>query len=310
MQHESIVSTRPDREITKKIITPGDYSIVPYEESRCKILLSNVHTSNEDLEIDVESRILSKNFDGVFIIGEADTFIDKDFELILQQMCCGETCIARIVYKNQNFEVVKEISCEIELKEVTEEQLVSDWSWARLLEAATHHKEQGVALIQEKRVIDAFRRFSKAFKFLVAIEPVNPEEITDESLNEIKDLKVCYFYSLIQLIILIFQLHLFKFQVKLYNNLAHCQLQFCEYQAALDLCNRAIILDNDNVKALYRRCTAYHCLQMYDEAWKDIQKVVVLNPNDKTARNKAGEIKGILDKINAEYANVIKKMFI
>ncbi|XP_013135490.1 PREDICTED: FK506-binding protein 59-like [Papilio polytes] len=287
MQQESIVSTRPDREITKKIITPGDYSIVPYEESRCKILLSNVHTSNEDLEIDVESRILNKNFDGVFIIGEADTFIDKDFELILQQMCCGETCIARIVYKNQNFEVVKEISCEIELKEVTEEQLVSDWSWARLLEAATHHKEQGVALIQEKRVIDAFRRFSKAFKFLVAIEPVNPEEITDESLNEIKDLKV-----------------------KLYNNLAHCQLQFCEYQAALDLCNRAIILDNDNVKALYRRCTAYHCLQMYDEAWKDIQKVVVLNPNDKTARNKAGEIKGILDKINAEYANVIKKMFI
>ncbi|KPJ17047.1 Atlastin [Papilio machaon] len=249
MQQESIVSTRPDREITKKIITPGDYSIVPYEESRCKIVLSNVTNTIEDVERDVESRILSKNFDGVVIIGEADSFIDKDFELILQQMCCGETCLARIVYKNQNCEIVKEISCEIELKEVTEEQLVSDWSWTRLFEAAAHHKERGVALIQEKRVLDAFRRFSKAFKFLVAIEPVNPEEINDESLKEIKDLKV-----------------------KLYNNLAHCQLQFCEYEAVLDLCNRAITLDNDNVKALYRRCTAYHCLKMYEDAWKDIQR--------------------------------------
>ncbi|XP_013170586.1 PREDICTED: FK506-binding protein 59-like [Papilio xuthus] len=287
MLQESIVSTRPDREITKKIITPGDYSIVPYEESRCKIELSNVRHTNEDVNIDVESRILSKNFDGVVIIGEADSFIDKDFELILQQMCCGETCFARIVYKNQKCEIVKEISCEIELKEVTEEQLVSDWSWARLLEAAAHHKERGVALIQEKRVVDAFRRFSKAFKFLVAIEPVNPEEINDESLHEIKDLKV-----------------------KLYNNLAHCQLQFCEYEAALELCNRAISLDNDNVKALYRRCTAYHCLKMYEDAWKDIQRVIILNPNDKAARTKAGELKGIVEKINAEYANVIKKMFI
>ncbi|XP_068619182.1 uncharacterized protein [Battus philenor] len=288
MHEETIVSSRPDREITKKIIVPGDYSLVPYEESRCTIILSDVKFTNTtgDSELDLESRIFSKNFDGIVIIGDSDTYIDKDFELILQQMCYGETCVGRIVYKNSISEVVQEILCQIELKELTEEQLVCDWSWARLYEAATHHKERGVLLVKEKRVVDAFRRFSKALKLLIAIEPLDPEAISDESAKEIIDLKV-----------------------KLYNNLAHCQLQFNEYNAALELCNRAIKLDPDNLKALYRRCVSYHGLKIYEEAWQDIQRVLVLDPNDKAARNKASELKVIVGEINEKYSSVIKKMF-
>lgn len=192
MFQETIVSSRSDREITKKIIKPGDFSIVPYEESRCTVVLSNVQCTdpNGECTIESESRIFSKNFDGSVLIGDSDSYIDRDFELILQQMCCGETCYGKIVYRNGHGVRVKEINCEITLKDVTEEQLVSDWSWARLYEAAGHHKEQGVALVKEKKIVDAFRRFSKAFKILVAIEPIDPEAISEDSVKEIFDLKV------------------------------------------------------------------------------------------------------------------------
>lgn len=142
MNRETIVSTRPDREIRKTVVKPGDYTMVPYEDSRCKIRLCNVKCENKagPCEIEPECRIFNSPFDGNVIIGDMDSFIDRDFELVLQQMCLGEVCDARLIYRNVFGDLVKEISCRVELVDLTEEQLISDWSWARLFESAVHHK--------------------------------------------------------------------------------------------------------------------------------------------------------------------------
>lgn len=102
---------------------------------------------------------------------------------------------------------------------------------------------------------------------------------------------------------------IFLLQVKLYNNLAHCQLQYNEYDAVIQLCDRALKYDADNIKAFYRRCTAYAGLNMYEEAWADIQRALSIDPNDKASLQKALSIKPMVEKINQNYANVIKKMF-
>ncbi|XP_049878212.1 uncharacterized protein LOC126375313 [Pectinophora gossypiella] len=289
MHQETVVHSRPDREIRKKIITPGDYTIVPYEDSRCKVVITDVICTNEDgkIEIDPDSVAFSPSFDGNMLIGDLDNFIDKDFELLLQQMCSGETCSAIFVYRDSDKKLVKEISCTVELKEVMEEQVISDWSWQRLYEAAVHHKEKGVLLVKDKKIVQAFRRFSKALKFLVAVEPVDPNEVDDVMMRDMKELKV-----------------------KLLSNLAHCQLQFNEYEAALELCNRALKLEPDNIKVLYRRSLAHTGLKLFEEAWRDIQAVLQLDPNDKAARQKANALKPIIEKINKEYESVIKKMFV
>ncbi|KAH9642323.1 hypothetical protein HF086_009687 [Spodoptera exigua] len=288
MFNEKIVSTRSDRVIRKKVIKLGDYTLVPYEDSRCKITLSDVQCSNAagPCEIDPVSRIFSQAFDGNVLIGDSDSYIDKDFELILQQMCCGEVCEASIAYKNGDGTVMKEITCKIELKEVTEEQLISDWSWERLYEAAVHHKERGVDLIKQGRTADAFRRFNKALKMLIAIEPVDPKVVSEQVVKDMIELKV-----------------------KLYNNLAHCQLQYDEYEAAIELCEKALKFDPVNVKALYRKCTAHSGLHMYEEAWKDIQEALRIEPNDKAAQLKANSLIPKIEKINKDYTAVIKKMF-
>lgn len=288
MYKEIIVNSRPDREIRKQIITPGDYNLVPYEDSRCRITLSDVICTNGagKCDIDPGSRIFSSDFDGNVLIGDCSHFLDKDFELVLQQMCCGETCQATIVYRDSENVLAKEISCKIVLREVTEEQLISDWSWEKLYEAGLHHKECGVELVKEMRIKDAFRRFSKALKMLIAIEPIDLDVIDEKMYKQILDVKV-----------------------KLYNNLAHCQLQYNEYTAALALCNQALKYDPDNVKALYRRSVAYSGLDMIEEAWKDIQQTLKLDPANKIAKQRAKEIKPKVEKITDEYNKVIKKMF-
>lgn len=142
MYEEKVVSSRPDRELFKKLVTPGDYNIVPFDDSRCKITISDVSCSKhgEKYEIGAESHFFSSKFNGNILIGDCDGFIDKDFELVLQRMCCGETSDVRMVYRNSNNELVKEIRCRVEMKEVTEEQLISDWGWERLYDAALYHK--------------------------------------------------------------------------------------------------------------------------------------------------------------------------
>ncbi|XP_063831174.1 uncharacterized protein LOC135080466 [Ostrinia nubilalis] len=284
----SKIHCRPDRDITKKIITPGDYTVVPYEDSRCKIVITDVNCSDGAGPCDMVtcSRIFSESFDGNVLIGDCDSFIDKDFELALQQMCCGEKSEVTILYKDAKGQQALKVSCKVELTEVMEEQLVSDWSWERLHEAAVHHKERGVELVKEKRIVDAFRRFSKALKMLIAIEPFDPQVIDEEKVKELIDLKV-----------------------KLYSNLAHCQLHYNQHEAAEILCTNALQFDPDNVKALYRRSLAFAGVKKYEEAWEDIQKALKLDPNDKAVKQKAKDIKDIMDNIKRKYDETIKKMF-
>ncbi|KOB67899.1 Uncharacterized protein OBRU01_19112, partial [Operophtera brumata] len=183
---EKVISSRPDRELFKKLITPGDYTIVPFEDSRCKISLTDVS------------------------FGEGD-----------------------------------------------------------LVQGGVEGGDRGTA----------DQRFHKALKMLIAIEPFDPDTIHEEKVKELIDLKV-----------------------KLYNNLAHCQLQYNEYAAALELCSRALSFHPDSVKALYRRCVAYSQMQMYEEAWKDIQRVLQLDPSDSAAQQKATELKPRIQKMNTEYS--------
>lgn len=64
-------------------------------------------------------------------------------------------------------------------------------------------QEKGVELVKEKRILDAFRRFSKALKMVVAIEPIDPEIIDEEKAVAITDLKVLLVQFFISLTIII-----------------------------------------------------------------------------------------------------------
>lgn len=60
---------------------------------------------------------------------------------------------------------------------------------------------------------------------------------------------------------------------------------FCRFKLAINDCTSSIKLDNTYVKTYQRRSAAYMALGMYNEAKKDINEVIKLEPNNKQAKH-------------------------
>lgn len=67
-------------------------------------------------------------------------------------------------------------------------------------------------------------------------------------------------------------------------NLAMCHLKLQAFSAAIESCNKALELDSNNEKGLFRRGEAYLAVNDFDLARADFQKVLQLYPNNKAAK--------------------------
>lgn len=67
-------------------------------------------------------------------------------------------------------------------------------------------------------------------------------------------------------------------------NLAMCHLKLQAFSAAIESCNKALELDSNNEKGLFRRGEAYLAVNDFDLARADFQKVLQLYPSNKAAK--------------------------
>lgn len=285
---EVIICSSYGKLLRKKILFAGDFSQNPIEGTTCQIELSDVCFKSEGKECPADdgSKYFVKNFPGTIIIGTATHYLDIDFERCLQHVSVGEICLLRMIYHNNNREEALEVSCVIKMVKIDEVALFCDWHWAKKIMNANKHKDMGVKLVQEQKTIDAFRQFSKALKMVLTLGTVDFESMVEEDKKTVDDLKV-----------------------KLYNNLAHCQLQFDEYKAVILLCDKVLEIDENNVKAIYRRGSAYMGLENWEAAYKDMNKVLTLDQSVSEAKVKMGILKEKVKDINDAYKKTIKSMF-
>ncbi|XP_078053839.1 peptidyl-prolyl cis-trans isomerase FKBP5-like isoform X4 [Mustelus asterias] len=75
-----------------------------------------------------------------------------------------------------------------------------------------------------------------------------------------------------------------SFTLAAHLNVAMCYLKLNEYLKAMDSCDRALEIDRANEKALYRRGEARLCVNEFDLAKADFQKVLQVNPENKAAK--------------------------
>lgn len=68
-----------------------------------------------------------------------------------------------------------------------------------------------------------------------------------------------------------------------YLNLGLCYLKTEQYLLAKDYCNKALAIDPNNEKALFRRGQAYLALASPEIAIKDFEEVVRIEPNNTAA---------------------------
>lgn len=76
-----------------------------------------------------------------------------------------------------------------------------------------------------------------------------------------------------------------SFLLAAFLNLAMCYLKLREYTKAVECCDKALGLDQDNEKGLYRRGEARLLMNEFELAKCDFQKVLEVNPQNKAARS-------------------------
>ena len=67
-------------------------------------------------------------------------------------------------------------------------------------------------------------------------------------------------------------------------NLAMCYLQLKKYSLAAENCNRALRIDENNVKALFRRGKSKYAQKLYEEAKKDFELAIEKDPGNTAAK--------------------------
>ncbi|CAL8358731.1 unnamed protein product [Lota lota] len=94
-------------------------------------------------------------------------------------------------------------------------------------------------------------------------------------------------------------------------NLAMCYLKIQEAAQALENCDKALLLDESNEKALFRRGEALVAMKEFDRAREDFQQVIQLYPANKAAKAQLGlcqkHIKDQREKDKRLYANMFQK---
>lgn len=149
----------------------------------------------------------------------------------------------------------------------------------RLQTFAGSLKDAGVLLFSSGFTIDAFLKFSEAFKY--------------SNLNHPRT------RTLAQV----------SFISTLYSNMSSCHVKLGNWNAAIDLCNLVLETDATNLKALYRRGSAYIELQEYEKAEQDLEKAKNLDPENSAVKNKINLLEDRKKVLNAKVAVGMKKYF-
>jgi len=132
--------------------------------------------------------------------------------------------------------------------------------------------------------LDAFHMFKLAYKLSVLARGIVEDNFADT--NEAVELQnLCY------------------------NNLAACHFQWRNYRSVVELSEKVIEVQPNNVKTLYRKGVANMELQEFDEAEKDLIAGRKLEPNNRAVNEKLGQVQQRKKIAEAKLAQRMKKMF-
>lgn len=83
--------------------------------------------------------------------------------------------------------------------------------------------------------------------------------------------------------------------IALQNNLAAAYIKLEQYKNAILQCDRTVVMDRNNVKALFRRAEAHRALKQYSKALVDLEKARSLEPRNRDVVCALEEVEDLLD---------------
>ncbi|KAH8374241.1 hypothetical protein KR200_005149 [Drosophila serrata] len=273
------LSPNQDGSIDRTILEASDKKRSPSDGAFVKAHISGTFEGSVFEERDVE-----------FDYGEGSAIgIIEGVEIALEKMNIGETSKIKIQSKyafgdkgHDEFKIPPRSTVEYTVKLIDCGKKLEEWKLSdeeRLAEAKAY-KEKGTNYFKKENWSLAIKMYNKCQSLL----PTNAD--TNEEVKKVK--------------------------IATHSNIALCHQKSNDHFEAKQECNAVLALDENNVKALYRRGQCNLTINELDDALEDFQKVIQLEPNNKAAANQViickQKIKESKNKEKKLYANMFTKL--
>jgi len=263
-----------DGGVLKKVEKEGEGYETPKEDS----VVSLKYT------LKVGGHLKQEKYDAKYVIGAEELL--PGLEKIVESMKKGEICKAKIkpqyAYGEQGNDELNilpnaTLEYEIELLDFTKEKQAWEMETPEKFEACEKAKKEGNDLFVAGKVERARKKYKKALGLVDS-----DYSMKDDEKENAKKLKLpCYL------------------------NLAACLLKLKDWKEVIENCNKALEMEPNNAKGLFRRGQAFSELDEWEDARRDLNKALILEPNNKQVKVEIGRLQ---KKINAQN-NKDKKRF-
>ncbi|XP_029429288.1 peptidyl-prolyl cis-trans isomerase FKBP5 isoform X1 [Rhinatrema bivittatum] len=204
--------------------------------------------------------------DVTFVIGEGeDHDIPIGIDRALEKMQRGELCILHLGPRYGfgdarkpvfSIEPNAELTYEVTLKNFEKAKESWEMDTKEKLEQAAVVKDKGTAYFKAGKYMQAVIQYSKIVSWLDMEYGLSETEAKASK----------------------------SFLLAAFLNLAMCNIKLREYIRAVEWCEKALGLDQNNEKGLYRRGEARLLMNDFELAKCDFQKVLEVNPQNKAAK--------------------------
>ncbi|KAK4310811.1 hypothetical protein Pmani_017667 [Petrolisthes manimaculis] len=283
----------------------GDISytghVRPKEQAKVSVEIKNTLFLCEDGEVmtgGIESCYLKCHVSAIHQLGQATSPLDCWLDIAFSLMVDEETAAISIILPEKYCEdvILKSprsgksgaitLTCTAYMKVIEAGRPIYQFTSQEKFAIALDYKNLGISLYKDKShlsQIAAFSKFCDAVRWLVMIEKDNASDIAGEILI---------------------------IKAQCYNNIALHHLHESHFNLAVAATSLVLLLDDKNVKALYRRAVANTELQNYEVALSDIQSAIVLEPGNKTVKQYEVVIKGRQKSVSRKYAAAMRQYFL
>lgn len=280
-----------DKRVEKTVIKHGIISNKPQDGSVCFLLIEDVQTIPQDIDLQqYHSEILTGDSTVQLTIDESSSELDRQIERAIKWMGDNEVAVVNIALPalsdQKEYRTNNQLKFKITLMDHKPVKPIWDWTPQKKFDQALKKKETGVELINKSRTKDAFYKFSKAVKLIISMEPIEDLNLDDNLNEKINDLRV-----------------------SLYNNMAMCQLKHNNYDHTIELCNKVLMRDQNNVKALYRRGCAYGAIKDIEKALDDFKNAHHIEPQNNAVKSQLLIYQDKWKIAEKTTNDIIKKMF-
>jgi len=273
-----------DGGVLKSILTPGDSSCGPPPVAST-IRVHYIGRFTDGTEFDNSYK---RNSPLTFRLGQE--MVLKGWDVVVGTMYVGEKCIARMTasyaYGEEGSTLGDTTLIPPSTLVVFEMELINfekpiDTILDRIT-AATNKKDEGNQYFKEGKYKDAIKSYDQALYFFEHVFPKSDSE-DFELVNQCK--------------------------LPIFLNQAACHIKEQNWSDARICCEKSLDIDENNVKAIFRRGQAFQGAGNYQKARQDFELAVTRDPNSAELKKALGNLQRLEVVYKAKEKDVYAKMF-